>query len=61
MTAFEMGWESGRKHGPASPREAETALRPYGLTDTDAFCNGSDDGASGERFRLDLMRTKAAA
>lgn len=55
---FRLGWDYGAAHGPASPREAETELRaalgvPTVAEDAiSAFCNGSDDGAAGDRFRL---------
>lgn len=54
--AFRNGWAFGYQHGPASPRMAEDALAAAGLMTDDAhivaFCNGSDDGAGLDRFRL---------
>lgn len=54
--AFKAGWLYGVQYGPASPREAEGSLRVAGLpTDHDhvvCYCNGTDDGAGRDRFRL---------
>ena len=56
--AFHAGYDYGRRFGPCTPREAEfemlhKALPTYGDLVT-IFCNGADDGTSGDNFRLRL-------
>lgn len=55
--AFRLGFEYGTILGEASPREAEAWLlrdlkRMPSDSEIEAFCNGSDDGRRGDRFRL---------
>ena len=61
--AFAAGYAHGESRGICSPGEAEIALRELGLlegidpnmiySEITAFCNGADDGAIGDRWRLD--------
>lgn len=55
---FAMGWEAGNRRGETSARQAARLLR--GLLrrwptqpEVEVFCNGSVDGASGDRWRLE--------
>jgi len=56
--AFYAGFRYGRETGLASPREADAALQAGRLsTDgemVEVFCNGADDGARGDYWRLAL-------
>lgn len=59
MDKFDEGFWYGRLHGQASPAEADAYLRRMhgiGVTltssDIDLFCNGSEDGARGDHWRL---------
>ena len=55
---FQLGWAFGKQYGPASPRQAIVWLGGNDhATEHQVvlFCNGSDDGAGKDRFRLRLM------
>jgi len=58
-SAFAMGYAHGNAYGPASPNDAYTALHGTIIEPTTdavtAFCCGSDDGHTGDTFRLCLM------
>lgn len=63
--AFTAGYYYGAKHKrPASPAEADGALRAAGLAATEGcvacYCNGSDDGAIGDTWRLGYPRRETA-
>ena len=54
--AFRLGFAFGERTGPASPNDAEAILgvsAPY--DEITAFCCGSEDGAVGDRWRLDRL------
>lgn len=52
--AFVLGWHVGSLYGETSAREAEKYLPERATTAMiDCFCEGSIDGAVGDRFRLD--------
>jgi hypothetical protein len=59
--AFRMGWKVGRSEGERTPRQAERILlmARWELLNlqgsVDSFCQGSIDGAGGDRWRLDRM------
>jgi len=54
--AFKAGYARGKDCGPCSPRGAEIQLDALGIpathTNANLFCNGTDDGAAGDPFRL---------
>lgn len=59
--AFVAGWRFGAKEGGnVSARLAAEVLRDLEIPATseteNAFCNGAEDGARGDTFRLDLGR-----
>jgi hypothetical protein len=47
--AFRAGFQWGQDHGEASAREADQAS----VSEDQAFCQGSVDGAAGDRWRLE--------
>ena len=55
LNAFRAGYRHGKDERSVSPREAETILRalhvPVTGATVDCFCNGSEDGATGDSFR----------
>lgn len=51
MDSFVLGWQWGRHHRrEASDREA---IELVGYDDANRFCQGSIDGAAGDRWRLE--------
>ena len=63
--SFRLGWHlaNAANAGLCSPRQAGDELERRGRQfkgwthrDTTAFCNGAEDGALGDRFRLNLTR-----
>jgi hypothetical protein len=58
-SAFRLGFDYGRVGVTASPRFAIVALEGACIPSTsetvDLFCNGNDDGARNDRFRLDVL------
>ncbi len=54
--AFRKGFDYGKANGPASPNDAESILGSSAPCDEiTAFCCGSEDGAVGDRWRLDRL------
>jgi len=60
LGAFRAGYRHGADIGPASPKEADTALRALPTTipccaeTVELFCNGSEDGSRGDSYRYTL-------
>jgi hypothetical protein len=52
-TAFALGFEIGSRYGEQTAREAVQRF-PL-MVEVEAYCNGSIDGARGDRFRLEYV------
>ena len=55
--AFHAGYTYGQVHGDATAREAGALNQSYNHHETEAFCQGSIDGATDDTWRLAHIAT----
>lgn len=58
--AFAQGYTDGVLLGQRTAREAMTDYPDYTPAQVDAYCNGTEDGARGDTWRLDRLAEQAS-